>query len=108
MDTTYDQVVPGNGKKQRVKLGKMDNDKLMCWAQDYHQLLQACDPNIPGLYNRKTDTWRLVVAIANLAGGRWLQRVKAVVALLAANGDEPERTGMILLGDMRQIFKQAK
>ncbi|MBA2408337.1 MAG: DUF3631 domain-containing protein [Gammaproteobacteria bacterium] len=35
--------------------------KLIRWAQDNRQQLEACDPETPGLYNRKADTWAAVV-----------------------------------------------
>jgi hypothetical protein len=108
MNTTYNRVVPRNGKEHHVKPNEMGHDKLMRWAQDHHLLLRACDPKVPGPYNRKTDTWRLVVAIGELAGGRWPRRVKAVVASLADRADGKESYGVLLLGDIRRIFKRTK
>jgi hypothetical protein len=55
----------------------------MRWAQDHHQLLKACDSEMPGLHNRKADTWRLLFVIAILAVGMWPQKVKAAAIPLA-------------------------
>ena len=63
---------------------------------------------MPGPYNRKGDSWRLMFAMAELTGDKWLDKVTAVVTLLADTGGENESPGVLLLADIRRIFKQVK
>jgi hypothetical protein len=77
----------------------------MRWAQDHHQLLKACDSEMPGLHNRKADTWRLLFVIAILAVGMWPQKVKAAAILLAEQGDENASYEVLLLRGIRRIYK---
>ena len=80
----------------------------MRWVHDNRALLRACDPDMPGPYNRKADTWRLMFVMAELAGDKWLQKVTDVVTLLADKGGENKSPGVLLLTDIRRIFKHAK
>ena len=82
--------------------------KLMRWVQDNRHLLEACDPEMPGLYNRRADTWRPLFAIAEVAGGSWPQRVRAANKALENKTDENESAGVMLLADIRRIFKKSK
>jgi hypothetical protein len=59
---------------------------------------------MPGLYNRKADTWRPLFAIAETASGNWVARVNAAVTALIDSCDESESTAVLLLADIRQIF----
>jgi hypothetical protein len=104
---TYNRVAPRNGKRQHVKVDRIRNQKVLRWAQHNRALLRACDPKIPGSYNRKTDTWRLLFAVAELAGGQWPQTVKAASSALTNKGDGNE-PGVLLLADIRQIFNKTK
>ena len=104
---TYNRVAPRNGKRQHVKVSRIRKQKVMRWAQHNRALLRACDPKMPGLYNRKTDTWRLLFAVAELAGGQWPQTVKAASSALTNKGDENE-PGVLLLADIRRLFKKTK
>jgi hypothetical protein len=101
-------VTPRHGSGHRVKRDKPRTQKLLRWAQVNHQLLAACDPKLPGLYNRKTDTWRLLAAIAELVGGPWPQKIESVVVLLTTIEDERASYGVLLLRDIRRIFKRTK
>jgi len=79
------------------------------WAQDNAERVAAADPVMPdGVINREADNWRPLVAIANVAGGRWPKRAcKAALKAHAATvaGDEASLLEM-LLGDIRNIFKE--
>jgi uncharacterized protein DUF3631 len=88
LQMTYNLITFKNNKGHRAKPDKVRTQRLMHWTQNHHQLLAACDSQLPGRYNRKIKTWRLLFAIGKLAGGQWLQRVKAVVTLIADNTDE--------------------
>jgi hypothetical protein len=101
-------MTPRYGRGHCLKPDKLRKEKLMRWAQVNRQLLAACNPKLPGLYNRKTDTWRLLAAIAELADGPWPQTIKSVVALLAKMDDESASFSVLLLRDIRRIFKHTK
>jgi putative DNA primase/helicase len=82
--------------------------KLIRWAQDHRHLLEAYDPDMPGLYDRAADNWRPLFAIADIAGGSWPQRVSAANQGLEHKSDENESAGVLLLADIRRIFKKSK
>ncbi len=103
---TYNRVTSTKGKGQFTKSDEIR--KLTQWAQDNRALLRACDPDMPGPYNRKGDTWRLMYAMADLAGDKWLQKVTDVFNLLAKKDGENKSPGVLLLADIRRIFKQVK
>jgi putative DNA primase/helicase len=78
------------------------------WAQDNAERVAAADPAMPdGVINRESDNWRPLVAIADVAGGRWPRRASkaALKAHAAAMGDEASLLEL-LLGDIRSIFKE--
>ena len=55
------------------------------------------------LFNRDADNWRPMFAIADVAGGRWPQRIsEAAKAAVAAKAEQSIRE--ILLADIRWIF----
>jgi hypothetical protein len=105
---TYNRVAPRNGKWQHVKVSRIRKQKVMRWAQHNRALLRACDPKMPGLYNRKADTWRLLFAVAELAGSKWLQKATDVVTLLADEDGEKESPGVLLLADIHRLFNKTK
>jgi putative DNA primase/helicase len=76
--------------------------KLARWAEDNADKLAAMNPTMPdGFINRVAANWRLLLAIAELAGGAWPERArKAAVAL---NGAEASLS-IKLLSDVRDAF----
>lgn len=57
-----------------------------------------------GIYNRAADNWRPLLAIAEVAGGKWPERAKAAaLASVAADIDDAALLEL-LLGDIRDIF----
>ena len=76
------------------------------WAADYAEALGKATPETPpGFHNRTRANWRLLLAIAEQAGGGW--KVAAHKAALeieqVAAAADPE-IGVQLLSDMRGIF----
>jgi hypothetical protein len=49
-----------------------------------------------------------VLAIAELVGGTWPKRIKSVIALLVQMDDESASYGVLLLRDIRRIFKRTR
>jgi len=78
------------------------------WTADHEKELLRLDPTMPGgLFNRRADVWRPLVAIADVAGGDWPERVRvAAVALESIAADESESITVVLFGDIRSAFEQ--
>lgn len=80
--------------------------KVARWAKDNFAAIKAARPPLPKTaHNRLADNWRPLLALAHVIGGDWPAR--AVAAFDALNTQPPvEDTGLILLGDIRQVFTQ--
>ena len=78
------------------------------WTADHEKELLRLDPTMPGgLFNRRADVWRPLIAIADVAGGSWPERVRAAaVALESGAADESESITVVLFGDIRAAFAQ--
>ena len=60
-----------------------------------------------GLHDRAADNWRPLLAIADLAGGLWPDRAReAAKALSGVTDDADQDVRILLLSDIRNIFKQ--
>ena len=78
------------------------------WAIDNAEALKAAEPAMPaGFDNRLGDNYRLLFAIADLAGGEWPDQVREAAQRLAGAADITS-TGTRLLADIRAIFDAAK
>ena len=78
------------------------------WAADHLGQLRCADPVLPAvLDDRAADNWRMLVAIADLAGGDWGRRARtAAIGLSAADADSAQARGELLLQDIRDYFDQ--
>jgi hypothetical protein len=56
------------------------------------------------IYNRAADNWRPLLAMAELAGGDWPDRARQAVIELSAAADDAVSPGVLLLGDIRELF----
>jgi hypothetical protein len=95
----------------RVRLDRLDElapiaRRAARWVTDHLAELQAADPGVPGeLHDRAADNWRVLLAIADEAGGDWPERArKAAVALTLAGADDAETTRIALLTDIQGAF----
>lgn len=68
--------------------------------------LAEARPELPDeLDDRALDTWEVLLAIADLAGGDWPERARrAAVALSGAEAREDDSAGIVLLRDLRAVF----
>jgi hypothetical protein len=57
------------------------------------------------LFNRIADNWRLLFAIAEIAGGDWPRRCADALVKLTTGEDERENLRVMLLADIREVFK---
>src|SRR5262249_32549945 len=87
-----------------------DNDfttlrrKLMRWAADNAVLVKDANPVVPpGFSNRVTANWRLLLAIAHVAGGLWPEWARAAPAKLSHNRHKPSER-LIVLAALLRLF----
>jgi putative DNA primase/helicase len=77
--------------------------KAARWAADNYENLSH-DPEIPaGLFNRVADNWRVLLAIADCAGGEWPERARKVAVSLSERKDD-DSIRIKLIGAVRDIF----
>jgi putative DNA primase/helicase len=74
------------------------------WALD--NCYSLADPAIPEqLFNRVEDNWRPLLAIADVIGGPWPERLRAIAVKIAElEADEDPSQGTQLLHDIREIL----
>jgi hypothetical protein len=78
--------------------------KLGRWTTDNAVAIAATEPEIPsGIYNRAADNWRPLLALAEVAGGNWLDRGQRAALASVADIDDTSRLELVL-GDIRSIF----
>lgn len=84
--------------------------RLSRWAKRYEEQLREADPPMPpGITDRPADVWEALLAVADVAGGRWPQRARA--AALALNAERlaaDPSLGVRLLSDLKEIFGTAE
>jgi hypothetical protein len=78
----------------------------MCarWAVDHAADLRGHDPAMGDLINRGADNWRPLIAIADIVGGEWPDRLREAARQLAPR--EPSSYGVVLLGDIKATFTE--
>ena len=98
-------------KVERFRVDRVDDLCILArqaarWAADHMEALRAADPATPGgLNDRQADNWRVLLAIADMAGGEWPDRGRAAaVALCCAACSEDESRRAQLLRDIREVF----
>ena len=92
------------------RLGRRDNAEFAAlrsqaarWAADNFDKLADPDPNMPDLNDRAADNWRLLLAIADLAGGTWPEEARRAACLLSGEEQDGD-IGVELLRDIRSAF----
>jgi putative DNA primase/helicase len=79
--------------------------KLLRWAEDNGQRLTQVEPDLPqGFENRRAANWRLLLAIAEAAGGDWPAKARAAAQTLSGMS-ESRSNGVKLLSDIKAIFE---
>ena len=67
--------------------------------------LKTAVPELPaGFDNRLGDNWRLMLAIADLAGGEWPDQARQAATAIARGGTSDMSIGIKLLADIKDIF----
>jgi putative DNA primase/helicase len=80
--------------------------KAARWAKDHLDILEKADPIIPPeLNDRAGDSWRPLLAIADLSGGSWPDDARKAALSLSGLVHEESSVAMQLLSDIRTIFR---
>ena len=76
------------------------------WAADHLDELRDADPAVPEeLHDRAQDNWRPLLAIADMVGGPWPERLRhAALALHGKSIAEDDSIGVQLLADIQALF----
>ncbi|HEV2913716.1 MAG TPA: DUF3631 domain-containing protein [Pyrinomonadaceae bacterium] len=84
--------------------------KAARWAADNFDKLKAADPFIPANITnaRARDNWRVLLAIADAAGGHWPTRAREVALIFSNTEPDTESNKILLLYDLRAIFDEKK
>jgi hypothetical protein len=82
--------------------------KLARWSADHAATLKDADPLLPANFNnRAAANWRLLLAIAELAGGAWPQQARDAAERLARAINKPSQ-GKRLLMAFHAIFASGR
>ena len=83
--------------------------KLARWASDNFNRLENADPALPPTaFNRLADNWRVLFAVAEVAGADWPARAAAAFDALTTSPDaEAQGIGTTLLADIAASFTAA-
>jgi hypothetical protein len=93
-----------NFRSDRVEQFTVLARKMARWAVDNEQTLRASDPDVGKLQNRVADNWRPLLAIADVAGGVWPERIRAIAAVaVAARAEQSVRVELLI--DIRAAFE---
>jgi Protein of unknown function (DUF3631) len=104
-----EHVDPYRTRRDAPPLNQL-RDHLTAWARQQLGELQHATPMMP-LEDRAADTWKPLVAIADLAGGDWPTRARTAAATMtAAEAQQEEDTSasVRLLADLREVFGAAE
>jgi putative DNA primase/helicase len=76
------------------------------WTIDSIAALTAAAPEMPAAFdNRLGDNWRLMLAIADRAGGEWPEKARQA-AMTVAKVVDSKSVGVQLLADIKAIFEE--
>jgi putative DNA primase/helicase len=79
--------------------------KAARFAADNLVRIGAADPPIPPFASDRTaDNWRPLLAIADAAGGPWPKRAREAARQLAGDELQEDGDGVLLLGDIHDLF----
>jgi hypothetical protein len=79
--------------------------KLARWSDDNGARFASMRPIMAGLNNRDADNFEPLLAIAQLAGGQWVGRIKAAALVLCASESDNRSIGIELLDACRTVFE---
>ena len=78
--------------------------KIARWVLDNQADLAQAQPRFPrGITDRLADAWKPLLAIADLAGGKWPKLAREAAVTLSARHDPPSMPEL-LLADIKEVF----
>ena len=87
---------------------KVIRRKLLRFAIDNAVTLRDAKPQFPpGFNNRIRTNWKMLLAIAELAGGKWPERVRKAALELEADRDEPSED-IRLFQALKDVWSRAE
>ena len=104
------EVVCPYRPREHAAQGKALRDRLASWAMA--SITSVLVPKMPlEVVDRDADVWEPLIAVADLAGGKWPKAARDAAVVLAALGRgerEEESLGIRLLADMRAVLGTAE
>jgi len=80
--------------------------KLARFADDYSAQVRQARPYLPpSLNDRAQDNWEPLLAIAQVAGGDWLEIGTKAALKLSGSESAPQTIGIELLADIKEVFE---
>jgi hypothetical protein len=83
--------------------------RIVRWVDDNGARLTGAEPDMPAaIINREADNWLVLLAIADLIGGRWPKRARAAALQAHADivKDEGDSLLELLLRHIRDVFDE--
>src|SRR5262249_11380678 len=79
------------------------------WTRDNLKAIQSAEPSIPAeLINRTRDNWSPLFAIAEVAGGEWLEKCRAAALVFQEGRPDETSIGVMLLADLQELFRESE
>lgn len=79
--------------------------KCVRWSQDHRASLATARPTVPaGIDDRAADCWYGLLAIADVAGGRWPDLARDIAVAVMSGRENGEGIGVELLRDLKTLF----
>jgi hypothetical protein len=104
--TSGEQVHPYRISRDGPQLHEL-RDRIAAWADSVRDSANGAEPELP-IEDRAADLWSPMVAVADLAGGRWPALARAAAKALvdtAAEDDTARSTNLQLIEDIRTVFE---
>lgn len=80
--------------------------RIARWAEDQTESLSLREPLLPELVSdRAADNWRPLLSIAEAIGGGWAERARAAALELTEGNDDEGDARVLLLADLRDLFR---
>jgi Protein of unknown function (DUF3631) len=102
-----DERVEPFRRRMHAPIGEELFRRLEGWAGAVADQAEVARPEMPvGIEDRTADAWEPLLAVADLAGGKWpdLARKAAIALVAAAVSDTPQSLNIRLLSDLRTVF----
>jgi hypothetical protein len=93
-------------RREQLAEGERLRDRLTEWLGSITDAIGQARPEMPaGVEDRAADCWEPLLAVADAAGGHWAETARhAAVTLVAAVREANPSLGILLLGDLREVF----